>query len=191
MLKKLLHQKVINNMNNKITEYYDVYVRFLSKIEDEYLASLDEEKIHVALYPLLLSAINSFARLAEHDLRKRDERSRVFFETLSDDEIEVLAILMRPVWLERYINSSRKIEQQYYDAGIKTYSPNENLRNLTALYQQYLADSKKALTEYTYKRVSIVGNFGGLPKEPEANNYKPEKTIHNGDNNDPIQNNDM
>lgn len=191
MLKKLLHQKVINNMNNKITEYYDVYVRFLSKIEDEYLASLDEEKIHVALYPLLLSAINSFARLAEHDLRKRDERSRVFFETLSDDEIEVLAILMRPVWLERYINSSRKIEQQYYDAGIKTYSPNENLRNLTALYQQYLADSKKALTEYTYKRVSIVGNFGGLPKGPEANNYKPEKTIHNGDNNDPIQNNDM
>ena len=191
MLKKLLHQKVINNMNNKITEYYDVYVRFLSKIEDEYLASLDEEKIHVALYPLLLSAINSFARLAEHDLRKRDERSRVFFETLSDDEIEVLAILMRPVWLERYINSSRKIEQQYYDAGIKTYSPNENLRNLTALYQQYLADSKKALTEYTYKRVSIVGNFGGLPKGPEANNYKPEKTIHNGDNNDPIQKNDM
>ena len=134
----------------KITEYYDVYVRFLSKVEDEYLASLEDEEIHKNLYPLMLSAINSFARIAEHNLRKRDERARVFYETLSDDEIEVLAILMKPAWLERYINSSRKIEQQYYDAGIKTYSPNENLRNLTTLDQQYLADGRKALTEYTY-----------------------------------------
>ena len=171
----------------KITEYYDVYVRFLSKVEDEYLASLGDEEIHKNLYPLMLSAINSFARIAEHNLRKRDERARVFYETLSDDEIEVLAILMKPAWLERYINSSRKIEQQYYDAGIKTYSPNENLRNLTTLDQQYLADGRKALTEYTYKRVSIVGNLGGLEKGKERS-YKPEKNIHNGDENDPLLN---
>ena len=172
----------------KITEYYDIYVRFLSKVEDEYLASLDEDKLHVALYPILLSAINSFARLSEHNLRKRDERARVFYETLSDDEIEVLAICMKPVWLERYINSSRKIEQQDYDAGIKTYSPNENWRNLTVLYQQYLADMRKALHEYTYKRVSIVGNLGGLPEWPESRAYKPGPTIFNGDENDPIPN---
>ena len=173
----------------KITEYYDVYMRFLAKVEDEYLASLDEDKLHVALYPILLSAINSFARISEHNLRKRDERAHVFYETLTDDEIEVLAICMKPVWLERYINSSRKIEQQYYDAGIKTYSPNENLRNLTVLYQQYLADMRKALHEYTYKRVSIVGNFGGLEKYPNHKDYQPGPTIHNGDENDPIPNN--
>ena len=171
----------------KITQYYDIYIRFLSKVEDEYLASLDEDQLHLALYPILLSAINSFARLSEHDLRKRDERGRVFFETLSEDEIEVLAVCMKPVWLERYINSSRKIEQQYYDAGIKTYSPNENLRNLTVLYQQYLADMRKALTEYTYKRVSIVGNLGGLEKGPKGRDYTPGPTIHNGDENDPIR----
>jgi len=171
----------------KITQYYDIYIRFLSKVEDEYLASLDEDQLHLALYPILLSAINSFARLSEHDLRKRDERGRVFFETLSEDEIEVLAVCMKPVWLERYINSSRKIEQQYYDAGIKTYSPNENLRNLTVLYQQYLADMRKALTEYTYKRVSIVGNLGGLEKGPKGRDYRPGPTIHNGDENDPIR----
>lgn len=171
----------------KVTEYYDIYVRFLSKIEDEYLASLDNEReLHVALYPILLSAINSFARISEHDLRKRDEKNRVFYYPLSEDEIEVLAICMKPVWLERYINSSRKIEQQYYDAGIKTYSPNENLRNLTVLYQQYLADMRKALHEYTYKRVSIVGNLGGVDSYPSHKDYKPGHTIHNGDADDPI-----
>lgn len=176
----------------RITEYYDVYVRFLSKIEDEYLASLEsEEELNKSLYPILLAGINSFARIAEHNLRKRDERNHVFYDELTDDEIETLAICMRPAWLERYINSSRKIEQQYYDAGIKTYSPNENLRNLTVLYQQYLADMRKALTEYTYKRVSIVGNLGGLSKDPkEAREYTPGHTIHNGDADDPILMND-
>ena len=157
----------------KITTYQDVYTRFLSKIEDEYLASLDDEELNAALYPLLLGAINGFSRIAEHNLRKRDERARVFYETLSEDEIEVLAVLMKPIWLERYLNSSRKIEQQYFDAGIKTYSPNENLRNLTAMYQQYLVDARKVKTEYTYKRVSIVGNFHGVGEAPE------KETVYN------------
>lgn len=157
----------------KITTYQDVYTRFLSKIEDEYLASLDDEELNTALYPLLLGAINGFSRISEHNLRQRDERARVFYETLSEDEIEVLAVLMKPIWLERYLNSSRKIEQQYFDAGIKTYSPNENLRNLTAMYQQYLADARKVKTEYTYKRVSIVGNFHGVGEAPE------KETVYN------------
>ena len=123
---------------------------------------LVQSELNSSLYPLLLGAINGFSRISEHNLRKRDERSHVFYETLSEDEIEVLAILMKPLWLERYLNSSRKIEQQYFDAGIKTYSPNENLRNLTAMYQQYLADARKAKTEYSYKRVSVVGNFHGV-----------------------------
>ena len=147
------------------TSYYDVYVRFLSKVEDEYLASLDDTKLNSALYPLLLGAINSFARIAEHNLRDRDESEKAFTDTLSEDEIEVLGIAMTPVWLQRYINSSRKIEQQYYDAGIKTYSPNENLRNLTVLYQQYLGDARVALTEYTKKTVSITSELSGISSD--------------------------
>ena len=48
---------------------------------------------------------------------------------------------------------------------------------------------RKALHEYTYKRVSIVGNFGGLENYPHNKDYKPGPTIHNGDENDPIPNN--
>jgi hypothetical protein len=170
------------------TEFAEVYSRFLTKIEDEYLASLGDRDINKSLYPLLLNAINSFARIAEHNLRDRDDDEGTFKSQLTDDEIEILAILMRTVWLQRYINSSRKIEQQYYDAGIKTYSPNENLRNLTALYQQYLVDSRRALNEYTKATVSIVGNFGGLSRDKRAaKNYTPTATIHNGDDNDPLR----
>lgn len=144
----------------RITTYQDIYVRFLSKVEDEYLASLDDEELNTALYPLLLSAINGFSRISEHNLRQRDERARVFYETLSEDEIEVLAILMKPIWLERYLNSSRKIEQQYFDAGIKTYSPNETMRNLLTLHDDYHKKLKNRLTEYGYKTVDI-SQFGG------------------------------
>lgn len=151
-----------------MTEYNVIYERFLSKISDDYLASLETESaLNAALYPILLSAINGFSRISEHNLRKRDEENKTFDEELSDDEIETLAILMRPAWLERYLNNSKKIEQQYYDAGIKTYSPNENLRNLTAMYQQYLSDARLAKTEYNYKRVSITGNFHGVGEAPK------------------------
>ena len=65
----------------KITEYRAIYDRFLSKVEDEYLASLeDEEQLNTALYPLLLSAINDFARISEHNLRQRDEKPSEFVE---------------------------------------------------------------------------------------------------------------
>jgi hypothetical protein len=166
------------------TTFLEVYIRFLSKIEDEYLASLEEEELHFALYPLLLSAINSFDRVAEHSLRKRNDTTKSFEEKLTENEVEVLAVLMRPEWLQRYINSSRKIEQQYYDAGIKTYSPNENLRNLIVLYQQYLNDARKALAEYNYATVSVVGNFSGLQN---TGVYTPTQTIRVGDENDPLR----
>ena len=87
-----------------------MYIRdFYLKSKDEYLASLDDEELNTALYPLLLGAINGFSRISEHNLRKRDERSEFsFMKPLSEDEIEVLAVLMKPIWLERYLNSSRK-----------------------------------------------------------------------------------
>lgn len=170
------------------TSFYEVYARFLSKVEDEYLASLAGEveldDLHLALYPLLLSAINTFARVAQHSLRKRNDAEGRFEEKLTDEEVEVLATLMRPEWLQRYINSSRKIEQQYYDAGIKTYSPNENLKNLLLLYQQYLSDGRKAVAEYTYATISVVGNFSGLDK---SGKYTPQQTIRVGDQNDPLK----
>ena len=166
-----------------LTQYQDIYVAFLSMVDDDKLASSTDEEINNQLYPLLLSAINDFSRLSEHNLNHRDETNEAFYDVLSTDEIQVLATCMKPKWLERYINSSRKIEQQYYDAGIKTYSPNENLKSLTTLYQQYLADTKRALHEYTLKRVSITGNFGGT----NTNGYKPSKIIYNGDNEDPLK----
>ena len=42
---------------------------------------------------------------------------------------------------------------------------------------EYLADARKAKTEYTYKRVSIVGNFNGVGNKPEEPIKK--ETIYN------------
>ena len=70
----------------KITQYQDIYTAFLSQVDDELLANSTDEQINAQLYPVLLAAINDFARISEHNLRKRDERNKVFYETLSEDE---------------------------------------------------------------------------------------------------------
>ena len=80
--------------------------------------------------------------------------------SLSDHEIECLAWGMVVSWTEQQLNSTRLIEQQYYDAGIKTYSPNETMKNLLELHDGYYKRLKNRLTEYGYKTIDI-STFGG------------------------------
>lgn len=145
------------------TKYLEIYDAFLSALTDERLANLSEQELQEELLPVLKTAIYDLCRLAAqagYDLDDRDDVNYHFNIVLSSHEIECLGFLMVVKWTEQQLNSSRLVEQQYYDAGIKTYSPNETMRNLTTLHEQYSKKAKNKLTEYTYKTVPI-GLFGG------------------------------
>ena len=95
-----------------------------------------------------------------YDLHARNDEEGYFEQSLSDHEIECLAWGMVVSWTEQQLNSTRLIEQQYYDAGIKTYSPNETMKNLLELHDGYYKRLKNRLTEYGYKTIDI-STFGG------------------------------
>jgi hypothetical protein len=145
------------------TGYWDIYQRFLGYLSDDYLASLSDDELEEQLLPVLSSAIYNLSRLALGagiDLSKRFDMAQCFTISLGDDEIECLAILMVVKWTEQQLNSSRLIEQQYYDAGVKTYSPNETMKNLLTLHERYTKKAKSALREYAVKKTSIE-SLGG------------------------------
>ena len=109
----------------------------------------------------------------------------------TDNDPVVIAQRLLNLYRQLHIFSAEK--KDAYNKMLMEQPP-EVKRTLGSLpggvvVQQYLADMRKALHEYTYKRVSIVGNFGGLEKGAAGRNYVPGPTIHNGDENDPIQNN--
>lgn len=151
------------------TDYMDIYEQFLSAVTDERFAELSQEELMADLLPLLIRGIYYLCRIAKeteyralpgYDLHDRDDVEYRFWQKLTDHEIECLAWAMVVSWLEQQINSSRLIEQQYYDAGIKTYSPNETMRNLITLHDDYYKKLRNRLTEYGYKTIDI-SCFGG------------------------------
>ena len=117
----------------------------------------------IDLLPLLKRSIYYLCRIAKvpgFNLHNRDDHNYVFMQKLTDHEIECLAWGMVVSWTEQQLNSTRLIEQVYYDAGIKTYSPNDTMRNLLTLHDDYYKKLKNRLTEYGYKTVDI-SKFGG------------------------------
>lgn len=151
------------------TDYMEIYEQFLSAVTDDRFAEMSQEELMIDLLPLLKRGIYYLCRIAKqteyralpgYDLHDRDDVEYRFGQKLTDHEIECLAWAMVVSWLEQQINSSRLIEQQYYDAGIKTYSPNETMRNLITLHDDYYKKLKNRLTEYNYKTVDI-SCFGG------------------------------
>ena len=145
------------------TKYMEIYEQFLSAVTDDRFAQMSEEELMIDLLPLLKRAIYYLCRIAKvpgFDLHNRDDINYIFMEKLTDHEIECLAWAMVVSWVEQQLNSTRLIEQQYYDAGIKTYSPNETMRNLLTLHDDYYKKLKNRLTSYTYKTVDI-SQFGG------------------------------
>ena len=153
------------------TPYMDIYESFLSTITDDRIALLTEEELQVEFLPLLKRAIYFLCRIARvpgYDLHDRDDINYRFTQKLGDHEIECLAFAMTVAWTEQQLNSSRLIQQQYWDAGIKTYSPNELMKNLIDLHDSYYKKLKNRLTEYGYKTVDIRQFGGNGSSEPSS-----------------------
>lgn len=153
----------LNEIVENGTPYMEIYDLFLSAITDERMALLTIEELQEELLPLLNRAIYYLCRIAKvagFDLDMKDDKNYCFKQILTEHEKNVLSFAMVVNWTEQQLNSSRLIEQQYYDAGIKTYSPNETMRNLITLNDNYNKKLKNLLTEYNYKVVDI-SQFGG------------------------------
>ena len=135
------------------TKYIEIYESFLSAVTDDRFAVMSEEELMTDLLPLLKRSIYYLCRIA----KETEYRVLPGYDL---HEIECLAWGMVVSWTEQQLNSTRLIEQQYYDAGIKTYSPNETMKNLLELHDGYYKRLKNRLTEYGYKTINI-STFGG------------------------------
>ncbi|MCD8377883.1 MAG: hypothetical protein LUB59_03750 [Candidatus Gastranaerophilales bacterium] len=92
------------------TPYTTVYNRFLQKCTDFNLAETDDNALNEMLFSWMQSAIVN-TRPCQHDLSDRDDEIMEFTDTLSDLEIEILAMGMVDAWLDQYLNSTENVLQ--------------------------------------------------------------------------------
>ena len=140
-----------------MTSYDVVYHRFLTKIEDYDLPNLPDDELESMLHGWLLSAIAEF-RKCKSDLSQRDDEIRTFLVDLTDEEIEILAMLMVIKWLEPTINSCLLTKQFIGGKEEKYYSQAQQLSALMALRDSTRIEARKLMRDYSFAHHSYLSD---------------------------------
>ena len=150
-----------------MTPYQVVYDAFLAKIkEDDWCCETDIEMILCDWRAILESAI-PFFKFPRISLMRDDMG---FIEDLGDDEIQILANLMKEEWLSRTINSWENVKVMYDERDFsqanlldKFIKLQENVqsknRKLQKMYSRSILDREDGLRKpYDYTKFAGGGD---------------------------------
>lgn len=129
------------------TPFSKVYDAFLSKITDDMYMELTEEETKSMLYELLCGAITWF-EFPRVNLNDRTDSA--FSASLSEEEINILAIYMILEWIGQQLATIELIRMKYSGSDFKFTSQANHLHKLTALQKEY--ERKGFHLQRLYKR---------------------------------------
>ena len=139
-----------------MTSYEVVYSRFLNRTTDFNLGDLDDYTLNEMLKGWLNSAIVRTRTFS--DLSARDDKNEVFSATLSDLDIELLAMGMTLAWLDQYLNSTENVLQFIGGKEEKYYSQANHIAELRALRDDTKVEMQKLYTYSTYTNNTYFDN---------------------------------
>lgn len=138
------------------TSFETIIDRFLGKITDDmYLELTPEDTIRDAKQ-FLVDAIPyfEFPRFALYDYNEELEEYNV---ELTDEEINILALLMKTAWLERQINSVEVTRMKYSGSDFKMTSQANHLSKLIQLKHENVRESTHAQRLYKRRKFNEDG----------------------------------
>lgn len=140
------------------TSFETIIDRFLGKITDDmYLELTPEDTIRDAKQ-FLVDAIPyfEFPRFALYDYNEELEEYNV---DLTDEEINILALLMKTAWLERQINSVENTRMKYSGSDFKMTSQANHLSKLIQLKHENVRESTHAQRLYKRRKFNADGTI--------------------------------
>ena len=135
------------------TPYYIIDNSFLNKITDDYLLTMTDEYLQELIDGFRISSSVKFKQCSK--LSDRDDNLKQYNQTLTDEEVEILANLMVLEWLRPQINSIELLKQSMSTRDYKIYSQSRHLDSLKALKQDTMAEVDKLIVSYTYSNNSL------------------------------------
>lgn len=143
------------------TPLQDIYDAFLSKIEADDWMLTEEENVVTEDWRMLLNAAIMQFRYPRVSL-DYDKESAVFTEDLGNDEIQILANLMKLEWIRRCISTWDNIRQLYSD---KDFSQANFLDKLNKTGEQVRDECRLMLDRYgrstNYRPSKLFGKLAG------------------------------
>jgi len=140
-----------------MTPYSEVYNMFLADISDDSFFDFVEADRESILHDLLIKAITRF-KACQKDLSDRDEVLEQFNETLTDEEIFILATCMKKPWFSNKIYNLELIKQRMSVKDWKQTSQAEHLLRLTVLNQELDKEISRMIVSYTVYSCSLTGD---------------------------------
>ncbi len=135
------------------TSYDVVDNSFLNKITDDYLLTIPDEELQRMIDNFRTSASVKFKQCSK--IQNKDKTSREYTETLTDEEVEILANLMVLEWLRQRINSIELLKQTMSTKDYQMYSQANHLKSLMDLKKMTEAEVSRMIVSYTYSNNSL------------------------------------
>ena len=130
------------------TSYDLVFPKFMHEINDFDLTSLTEVQMKVENKLTLSKAVTLFKKCKQNLVR--DDITETFTNTLTEEEMWILADYMRKVWLDEKINNGELLKLRLTDKDFKTFSPADQLGTMSKIKLSYDKELKLKVNDYLY-----------------------------------------
>lgn len=153
-----------------MTNFSQIYNCFLGKITDDMYLEWTELDTYKDLQSLLINAIPNFEfpkfHLYDYDVSELNVEdtlsytdSSYFNDTLTNEEINILAMLMLNEWLQRQITSIENTRMKYSGADFKMTSQANHLAKLIELKKETERQAFHLQRLYSRRRLEKDGNI--------------------------------
>jgi len=130
------------------TSYDLIFPKFMHEINDFDLTSLTEVQMKVENKLTLSKAVTLFKKCKQ--ILTRDDTTETFTNTLTEEEMWILADYMRKVWLDEKINNGELLKLRLTDKDFKTFSPADQLGTMNKIKTVYDKELKLKVNDYLY-----------------------------------------
>lgn len=145
-----------------MTSFTIVYDRFFGKITDDLYLELTPEDTQRDLQTLLIDSVPAFEfprQSMKYVIQTTEGNDTSYFESdLSDEEVNILALLMKNAWLNRQITSIENTRQKYSGSDFKMTSQANHLAKLLELREETHREELHMQRLYKRRKVDKDGN---------------------------------
>lgn len=140
-----------------MVSFEKLYDQFLSTISSYTLAQLREDEVQAELFNFAINAIAKF-KFPKVDLSytlNEADFMYYFDNEVTQREFNVILAYMKVEWIGFQISIEERMQNQYYDDNVRTFSVGNLLAQLNRMYENFI--EKARLEEYNYGRVNASG----------------------------------
>lgn len=137
------------------TSYQEIYSRFTPKVTDYSFVNLSDDEVEEYFETFMKSSIIKFRYCDK--LSDRDETVKQFNKDLTEEEQEILSILMCVEYLTPKLLTDDLLKQTLNSKDYSLYSQANHVKEIRELREKYQQEANSLMILYTFTKSKMDG----------------------------------